>query len=302
MMPTQTLTELQARFTIPGAVRFEAGPGGLTRAVVELRSAKAIIYVYGAHVAEYQPAGQKPVLFMSGKSAYEHGKPLRGGVPIIFPWFGPRGGQAGAPLHGFVRTRDWAVESVQLQGDAVKLVFTLSDCAETHKTWDYAFKLQFSVTIGRQLEMALEVHNPSGQPMPFEEALHTYFTVGDVRQIGIIGLAGSTFIDKTDNLTRKTQGTEPIRITAETDRVYLNTQTTCTIDDPAIGRRIGVEKSGSNATVIWNPWAAKAKAMADFDDEEWPAMLCVETINAADNAITLPAGQTHRMTATLKLA
>ena len=110
MMSTQTHTELQARFTIPNAVRFEAGPGGLTRAVVELPAAKAIVYVYGAHVAEYQPAGQKPVLFMSEKSIYEHGKPLRGGVPIIFPWFGPRGGQAGAPLHGFVRTRDWTVE------------------------------------------------------------------------------------------------------------------------------------------------------------------------------------------------
>lgn len=301
-MPKQTLSELQQRFSIPSIVRFEAGPGGLVRTIVDAPAAKAIIYVYGAHVAEYQPAGQAPVLFMSQKSACEPGKPLRGGVPLIFPWFGPRGGQAGAPLHGFVRTRDWTVESVQKDGDAVKLTFTLSDDTETRQAWDHPFTLRFEVTVGRQLDMALSVHNPSATPIAFEEALHTYCAVADVRQISITGLAGTTYIDKTDNLARKQQDASPLRIAAETDRVYLNTPAATTIDDPAGRRQLIIEKSGSNATVIWNPWTAKAKAMPDFGDDEWSAMICVETVNAADNAITLPAGQTHRMSARIQIS
>jgi D-hexose-6-phosphate mutarotase len=131
--------------------------------------------------------------------------------------------------------------------------------------------------------------------------MHTYFTVGDVRQIGISGLSGSTFIDKVDKFARKPQGAEPIKITGETDRVYLATKAACVIEDPVLKRKITVEKENSDATVVWNPWIAKAKAMADFGDEEWPGMVCVETCNVAEHAITLAPGQSHSMTAVVSV-
>jgi D-hexose-6-phosphate mutarotase len=61
-----------------------------------------------------------------------------------------------------------------------------------------------------------------------------------------------------------------------------------------------VEKAGSNATVVWNPWIAKAKAMPDFGDDEWPGMLCIETCNVQQYAITLAPGESHTMIATIR--
>jgi glucose-6-phosphate 1-epimerase len=147
----------------------------------------------------------------------------------------------------------------------------------------------------------LEVENPGEEPFQFEEALHTYLAVSDVRQVSVSGLGGASFLDKVDGQQRKLQDAAPIRITGETDRVYLGTTTACVLDDPGFARRITVEKSASSTTVVWNPWIAKAKAMADFGDDEWPGMICIETANAAENAVTLPAGATHSMRALVRL-
>ena len=98
-------------------------------------------------------------------------------------------------------------------------------------------------------------------------------------------------------MARKTQADAPITIAAETDRLYLNTPAAVTLTDPGFGRRIRVSKTGSLATVVWNPWIAKSRAMPDFGDDEWPGMICIETANAADNAVTLPPGGRHTMTA-----
>ena len=103
-------------------------------------------------------------------------------------------------------------------------------------------------------------------------------------------------------MKRKRQGPEPIRIEAETDRLYLGTQSTCVIDDPRAGRKIVIEKSGSNSATVWNPWIAKAQAMPDFGDDEWATMVCVETVNAAENAVTLAAGQKQTMAAKIRVS
>jgi D-hexose-6-phosphate mutarotase len=165
-----------------------------------------------------------------------------------------------------------------------------------------AFALAFEVRLGDALSMALTVLNTGQAPLPFEEALHSYFAVSDVRRVGVSGLAGATFIDKTAAMARKTQDGAAISIGAETDRLYLDTPATVTLTDPGFGRRITVSKTGSLASVVWNPWIAKSRAMPDFGDDEWPGMICIETANAADHAITLRPGATHTMTAAISVA
>jgi glucose-6-phosphate 1-epimerase len=124
--------------------------------------------------------------------------------------------------------------------------------------------------------------------------------VGDVRAVSVAGLEGTAYIDKNDAMRRKRQGPGPLRIVGETDRVYLGTQAACSVEDPTWARRLVVEKSNSEATVVWNPWVAKAAAMPDFGDEEWPGMLCIETCNVADHRVTLPAGERHVMQARIR--
>jgi glucose-6-phosphate 1-epimerase len=293
---TSAPAHLQAQYGMPGAVRFEAGPGGLTRVVVDTPQAEAHVYLHGAHVTHYQPRGDRPVLFMSQRSRFEPGVPIRGGVPIVFPWFGPKAGEPSAPLHGIARLAEWGVESASRGADgSVTLVLGLEVGDATHSSWPHACSLRYRVVIREALDLTLEVRNRSDAAVIFEEALHTYLAVADVRQISVTGLAGSRYIDKTEGMKRKVQESALIQITGETDRVYLGTKATCVIDDPGTDRRLVVEKSGSEATVVWNPWVAKARAMPDLGDDEWPEMLCIESGNVAEHAVTLGPGQHHAM-------
>jgi len=280
----------------------EEGRGGLQRLVVRAQQADAEIYLHGAHVTHFQPRGQKPVLFLSGKSWFDTGKPIRGGVPICFPWFttGPDGKQT--PSHGFARLQDWELVSAAESGDgAVEIALRFASNEVTRRLWDENFGAEFRVRIGAALGMELRVHNTSPGPIRIEEALHTYLAVSDVRQVGIEGLAGATYLDTVGTPARKTEGDAPIRILGETDRVYLATRSTCVVHDPGWQRRLVVEKTGSDSTVLWNPWIAKAQRMPDFVDDEWPTMLCIETCNVREHAVTIPPGKTHAMTAQVRV-
>ena len=291
------------RWKIPNLAVFKDGPGGLVSLRISTALCEAEVSLHGAHVTHFQSAGAAPLLFLSTASHFAPGKPIRGGVPVIFPWFGSRAGRPDSPAHGFARTLPWEVEALtadKLGAIALTLRLDASDATRAH--WPHEFVLRHRITFGAQLEMQIEVENLSPAPIQFEEALHTYLAVSDVREVSTTGLEGTAYLDKVDAMQRKLQGTEPIRIVGETDRVYLNTRTSCVIDDPGLTRRILVEKSGSDTTVVWNPWIAKAKAMADFGDDEWPAILCLETANAGESAIVLAPGATHAMKATISRA
>jgi D-hexose-6-phosphate mutarotase len=288
---------LGARFGIDGLVRFEAGQEGLPRAVVTVAGSTAHAYLHGGHVTHFQPAASDPVLFISPRSAFTAGRAIRGGVPVIFPWFGPHPDDPRRPDHGFARTAGWTVESVEAMAGAVALGFVLEPDETTRALWPHAFRLRYRVEIGRALELTLNVENCSSSPWTSEQALHTYLHVGDVEAASVLGLEDVTYIDKADGMARKRQGRDPVRARGLTDRVYLGTETACLVEDPVLGRRLRIDKRGSRTTVIWNPGADAARAMSDLGPEAWRSMLCVETANAADDAVRLEPGQRHEMTA-----
>jgi glucose-6-phosphate 1-epimerase len=287
---------------LPDGARLEKGPGGLDRLVLQAAESEAVVYLQGAHVAHFQPRGGKAVLWMSAGSRFETGKALRGGVPICFPWFGAKAGSPEAPLHGFARILPWTVRAVTAEADgSLRAVLDLPASAAARGGFPHELALSLAVTAGRSLRLELTVGNTDAAARTFEEALHSYFAVSDVRQVRIHGLEGAAFVDKTAAMARRPAEKGPIAITAETDRVYPGTAGSVTIEDPGWMRRVVVRKSGSATTVVWNPWVAKAKAMPDFGDDEWSGMLCVETANAMDDAVTLGPGATHVMTATIEV-
>ena len=280
----------------------EAGAGGLPRARVSGARADAELYLQGGHLTRWQPHGAAPVLFLSERAAYAPGKAIRGGVPVIFPWFGPHATDRKAPMHGFARACPWRLVSSGPGAEgAVVLELALDDDASTRRLWPRAFTLRYRVTVGDALHLALEVVNVSPDPVTFEVALHTYLSVGDVEAVTVSGLEHTPYIDKVDALARKRHGAGPLRLSGETDRVFLGTRARCVVDDRVLGRRLIVDKTGSATTVVWNPWAAKAREIADLEPDGWRRMLCVETANAADDAVTLPAGGRHVMTATIRV-
>ena len=295
-----TIDDLNARFRIPTIARFEAGRGGLTRLAVTGPVADGHVYLHGAHVAHYQPHGSGPVLFLSGKSFFEAGKAVRGGVPVIFPWFGQRQDGEG-PMHGLVRTMEWAVERVEQVGENVVAALSIASDEQTRAAWPHDFALRFEVTFARSLEMKLHVRNTGSSEFRFEEALHTYFALGDVRAAPISGLAGATYFDKNQGLERRVDEAGVLQLTGPTDRVYAATTAACAIDDKVNRRRITVAKQNSNSTVVWNPWSDKITSFADLDAQEWPGFVCIETCNVRDDAITLAPGASHTMGATITL-
>jgi glucose-6-phosphate 1-epimerase len=296
---TGTLRAMNAELRnheIPGVATWR--DEGLPVLDITAPSATARIYAHGAQLAHWQPAGAEPVIFMSAESAFEEGKAIRGGVPVCFPWFGPREGQA---AHGFVRNRTWRVLEVREIDGAVRATFETASGEGTRAKWPHDFIARMSCTAGAVLAMEFEVTNTSREPFMFSEALHTYFAVGDAREVTVTGLEGAAYRDFPDR-TKLTTQTGAIRFSEETDRVFVDTTGTCVIEDPVLGRRITVEKSGSLSTVVWNPWIAKAAALADFGDDEWMRMVCVETANAFENSVTLNAGATHRLTVRVSVA
>jgi D-hexose-6-phosphate mutarotase len=286
----------------PDGARLETGPGGLAQLVLQAAEGEAHVFLQGAHLSHFQPKGERPVLWMSAESRFETGKPIRGGVPVCFPWFGAKAGAPEAPPHGFARILTWAVSAVAREPDgSLRAVLDLSPGAAARGGFPHELALSLSVSVGRSLRMALTARNANGAAATVEEALHSYFAVSDVRQVRIHGLEGVGYLDKTTAMARRPGEAGPIAISAETDRVYLGATGTVTIEDPGWRRRIVVSKSGSATTVVWNPWIAKAKAMPDFGDDEWTGMVCVETANAGSDAVTLAPGASHVMAATLEV-
>lgn len=291
--------------TLPDGTRLEEGKGGLERVVLATKDGEGHVYLHGAHVAHFQPRGAKPVLWLSRESQFvsgSPGKPIRGGIPLCFPWFGAKAGQPEAPAHGFARLLPWSLEAVDSEpAGGLRASLTLGSSDATRRFSPDEFAARLVVSVSHTLQLELHVRNTGRTPFRFEEALHTYFAVADARRITLAGLEGASYLDKTDAMARKTLGSSPLTLGGETDRVFGGHSGRITIDDPVWGRRIGISRTGSRTAVVWNPWIAKARAMPDFGDDEWPQMVCVESANALDDAVILAAGGTHVLTTTIEV-
>ncbi|MEY4386088.1 MAG: hypothetical protein RLY20_1371 [Verrucomicrobiota bacterium] len=255
---------------------------------VETVSSLAEIYLQGAHVTHFQRHGENPILFLSREAVFAAGKPIRGGVPLILPWFGPR---EGSSAHGFARNENWELSEVGFSGDEfARLRFRLP---EVRATADWPrFVAEFEVLIGHTLEMELKVTNvDDARELPLETCLHTYFAVSDITQTTVRGLQGVKYLDALDNYREKVESPEAICVGSEVDRVYFNSPETVEIHDAAWGRVIEVDKSDSLSTVVWNPWIEKSKRLADFGDDEYLRMICIESGNIRQNSHRLKPGE-----------
>jgi len=265
---------------IPGRVTIFSGKGELPAIRIDTEWSTAEIYQHGAHVTGFQKKGGAPLLFMSGASDFQHEKPIRGGVPVIFPWFG---GRAGMAVHGFARLADWdLLETLALPDGSVRLHFRLPTEDE--------FKVDFSVTVAAALTLELTVTNTGTTDFSCETCLHTYFQIGAIENIEVAGLQGVRYHDQLLG-EDFTEAGATIRFNAETDRVYQDSADTVEIRDPQLQRTILVRKSGSMSTVVWNPWIDKSIRMPDFGDDEYHHMVCVESGNVREHAITLAPGE-----------
>ena len=290
------IDELNRRFGITGVAAVVAGNGGLPKVRVTGRLASAEIYLHGAHVTNFKKHDEAPILFLSQCSRFEANQPIRGGVPVIFPWFGAREGMT---MHGFARIKAWEIKEIIPAPDgSVSVRLRLPNYPEAGAY--PPFLAEYVVTVNESLTLELEVtNNSTDENLEFEECLHTYFAVEDIGATTIAGLKGLSYLDKVTNFAKKTETDEVIRIASEVDRIYLDATGTVDIHDAKLGRVIRVAKKNSTSTVVWNPWIAKSQQMPDFGNEEYQGMVCVESGNVNVNKVTLAPGKSSRLKVTL---
>jgi len=279
---------------IPGHLEPVPGNGGLPCFHLEAQGARATVYLHGAHVTAFQPENAAPVLWMSEKSHFEHGHAIRGGVPICWPWFGAHESDPDLPAHGVARLRAWTpLEAGVLQDGRCRLRLGFSPEKNEIPLIPEGLRLEYTITLGNTLCLELESINDGPAAVAVEDALHSYFALGDVKTASVKGLEGAPYLDKLDAMSTKIQSSA-VEFTKETDRIYLHSDSNLCVADPAWDREIHIHQSGAGNSVVWNPWIDKSNAMADFGDEEWRGMCCVEAVNTLRDRIQLLPGTCHR--------
>ncbi len=295
-MSQSEIATLNQKFAIAGQLEFTAEANGLVVARIANNHAQSAIALQGAHIMNFQPNDEAPLIWQSPVAKLAPGKSIRGGVPVCWPWFGAHATESNFPAHGFARTAPWQVAaSAALPDGSTHITLELPPDAIPPAQWPHACRVRLGVTAGRALAVELITENTGNAPFEISEALHTYFAISDVDNTRITGLEDCVYLDKVDEFRRKIQS-GAITIASEVDRVYVNTEADCLIEDRGLKRRIRITKRGSRSTVVWNPWIEKSAKMGDFgSDTGYRNMVCVESANAAENVISVAPGTTHSL-------
>ncbi len=259
------------------------------------RSPRGELATQGAHVLRWRPDGED-VLFVSPNSRFVPGVPIRGGVPIVFPWFGEDPAGLGRPAHGFARRLPWRLLlwDEDHATKAARAVLELTDDEATLQLWPHRFRAVFDVTLGDELSMSLSVENCGEAPFSFEALLHTYLRVADVRRCSLGGLEDAWCVDKGNGGVLAKEGTGPMRFAGECDRVFCGNDAVCTLRDPGLQRTLSVHKDGARSTVVWAPGEAKAMRLPDLGPSHLQ-FLCIESGNVGDDAVRLQPAESHAM-------
>lgn len=254
------------------------GAGDLPKlTLVAPDGARAEIYLYGAHVTSWVPAGGQERLFLSRKSAFRAGAPIRGGIPVVFPQFG---GGGPLPLHGLVRLMPWELASADVVGKGATATLRVRDTEESRRQWPHSFEAELTVTIGgNKFEVTLAVTNTGAETFAFTSAFHTYLAIADLTSTCVKGLDGLRYRDAAAGGVEVQETSPQIDFTGEVNRIYFDAPVEAHMieaDRTRLARRTVIRKAGFNDTVVWNPAAAKSATMADLEPNDYERFVCVE--------------------------
>ncbi|MFO1318929.1 MAG: D-hexose-6-phosphate mutarotase [Burkholderiales bacterium] len=243
-----------------------------------------IVTDFGAHAVSWQPTPGHERLYLSDTAVLDGTRPIRGGIPVVFPQFGLLGS---LPRHGFARTRVWERADQQAGADYTQATWTLRSDPASLALWPATFVAELTVCVGsRRLDVELYVANEGDITFAFTGALHTYCAVGEVEQTILYGLGGTTYRDALRASEEVEQRENALRIDREVDRIYLATNPELVLDTPVGATRI--EQSGFEDTVVWNPWTGGTQVFADLPPLGFRRFLCVESAAIAVPIEVLP--------------
>jgi glucose-6-phosphate 1-epimerase len=278
-------------FEIGSILKIQSDKYSNKKIVIENKFSCAEIYLLGANLTHFQPKGEEKVIF-DGKDSYIlPNKSAHFGIPICWPWFGPHPTDSTLPQHGFARNMLWEIiETKTLKTGETSVTLQLTENVDTLALFPHCFKLILTFTIGKTLTIKLTTHNRSKQVMTITQALHSYFFVSHIQNIHIEGLEDISYLDQLDYHNIK-QSSSPIEIEKELDRIYIDTDNTCSIIDPLLKRKIVVKKKHSNTTVVWNPGAKNS--LHDIGKDKYSKFVCIESANTQNDTIKIEPNESY---------
>lgn len=231
----------------------------------------AKISKFGGQLLSFIPQGQNDILWLSDSAILNGSKPIRGGAPLCWPWFGPAAGEfEGEPQHGYIRNLLWEIKEYQSNEQSVEI--NLSPIISNELTEKLGLAVNVVYRFDTSVSIEINTSNVSDKTKTVGCAIHSYFNVEDITQTSLPELSGCSYSDKV--LGKEQVQTGAVTVNAETDRVYHYEQAKLSISTPS--RAIKIEHQGHDSVIVWNPWQQTAANMADFDNNGYLSMLCVE--------------------------
>lgn len=256
--------------------------------------------LYGATIISWKSPSEgrddepsKERLFVSSKAALDGTKPVRGGIPVVFPFFGPptRPEHQKMSQHGFARNSNWYYASTVLDSSAgVSVQLGLKPTPETDALLTFPWGLTYTITLAaHQLTTDLTVKNTSasGASFDFQALLHTYLAAPSA-SVAIGPLTNLTFIDKVAGGVEGKETRAEVDVRSFTDRVYKNAGGSYSVRWQGGGA--DVRALGFDDVVVWNPGKEAGSKIGDMEDGGWDKFVCVEP-GTASYWVTLGAGE-----------
>ncbi|KAJ1959264.1 GPI inositol deacylase, partial [Dipsacomyces acuminosporus] len=242
--------------------------GNLERVVLSgPEGSSAEIYLFGATVTSWKSKGQER-LFVSRLAKLDGSKAVRGGIPLVFPQFGP----GELPQHGFARNQRWAFLDTEDKGDGVVARFQLTDSEETRASkWPFRFSLEYTVDLtATTLSTVLSYENTDSREYAFTSLMHTYFRVPEIAAAKVVGLKGVTYADKVRGASGAIEERDEVTVAENEDRVYSDVPGD--VEVRYGDERVSIKRFNFKDIVFWNPWSEKAAEMSDFGNDELAAL------------------------------
>jgi len=290
MAPTPSKKHL-----IPFELWYEDFAPGYPTIRISNDHASATIALHGAHLIDFIPRDQEPVIFTSNEAFFTEGKAIRGGIPVCWPWFNAHPSDSTMPSHGFARNRFWQLVGSRSSEECTEVILQLD--TQSVDIWNFDTTVTLTIKVGKSLSLELKTTNNGSTPITIGGALHSYFYISDIQQVTLKGLDKTSYLDTVVGKEKTQDGS--IRFDSEVDSVYLESDQPVEIHDPGFQRTILIEKSGSQSTVIWNPWSEKSQKLADLGDDEFHHFVCVEAANALADVYVLAPAAEHCLNTTI---
>ncbi|KAI9341903.1 galactose mutarotase-like domain-containing protein [Obelidium mucronatum] len=249
------------------------------KVVITNGASSAEIYLFGATVTSWKVAGHEK-LFLSNKAVLDGSKAVRGGIPLVFPHFGPNP-KYGLPQHGFARLSKWSWVGTQtVNENETSVAFSLDPSGVAPALagkWPHQFKLVFTVVLtANTLKTSLSAENTGDSEFEFTSLLHSYFAINDIDNAKIRGLQGKLYDEKIHNKVKVTEESDLVGFSAEVDRVYYNVGKAGVSIVENGATVTSITTNGFDDVVVWNPWIEKSQGMNDFQEAGYKVMVCVE--------------------------